>query len=197
MDSAGSFQGIYQSGVIAYGPQLLKDSPDPERFADLKPLQALDASGAFAGQQIAIAPIRAKVGGPLEVDPLLSKNIRFVFEPNVSKLDRANASNLSNLQAIKHLIEVSPGSTIVLRGHVDNGLVERFREQGGETLVHEMALKAMSLSKERAVEIRNILVEQLKVDPSRLQTVGRGWDEPVSANGDENRRVEVQWFTVE
>jgi NitT/TauT family transport system substrate-binding protein len=32
---------------------------------------------------------------------------------------------------------------------------------------------------------------------SRLDVVGRGWDEPVSKNSDENRRVEVQWFLVE
>jgi NitT/TauT family transport system substrate-binding protein len=92
---------------------------------------------------------------------------------------------------------VSPGSTILLRGHVDGALVKEFREKGGEALVRRQALKAMELSRQRAAEIRRLLVDTLKVDPQRIEVVGRGWEEPVGQNSDENRRVEVQWFTVE
>ena len=46
------------------------------------------------------------------------------------------------------------GSTLLLRGHVDNGRVEEFRKQGGEVLVRKGALQAMELSKSRANEIR-------------------------------------------
>jgi len=35
------------------------------------------------------------------------------------------------------------------------------------------------------------------VDAQRIEVVGRGWEEPISAEPDENRRVEVQWFTIE
>jgi hypothetical protein len=31
----------------------------------------------------------------------------------------------------------------------------------------------------------------------RIDTVGRGWEEPAGPNSDLNRRVEVQWFTIE
>ena len=55
----------------------------------------------------------------------------------------------------------------------------------------------MDLSKRRASEVKRILVEREKVDPKRLETVGRGWEEPAGTNPDENRRVEVQWFTLE
>jgi NitT/TauT family transport system substrate-binding protein len=197
IDAAGSFGGIYESAVLAYGPELLKNSSDAERFVDLKPLQTIDASGVFAGQQIAIAPIRSTIRSTIEVDPLLRKDIRFLFEPLSYKLDLAQPSNMTNLEAIKHLMQVSPGSTILLRGHVDNSLIDKFRHEGGEALVHQMALKAMELSKNRAIEIRNILVEQLKVDPTRLDTVGRGWEEPAGTDAAQNRRVEVLWFTIE
>ena len=146
---------------------------------------------------MAIAPIRSGGSGTVEGSPLLSKDIRFLFEPNSADLDMANQSNQSNLEAIKKLLQVSPGSTILLRGHVDNALVEEFRKKGGEAFVRSQALKAMELSRRRAAEIKRMLSERLKVDSQRIEVVGRGWEEPVSPNSDENRRVEVQWFTIE
>lgn len=198
IDAAGSFSSIYQSAVSAYGSELIKDPVDAERFADSTHLKALEAAGAFAGQQIAIAPLKSGSAGPLENDPLLSKNIRFQFEPNSAKLDLNQKDNLDNLGAIRRLLQVSPGSTILLRGHVDPSNVETFRKQGGETYLRQMALRATQLSKDRAAEIKRLLVEREKVETGRLDTVGRGWDEPVSKTDmDSNRRVEAQWFTLE
>jgi NitT/TauT family transport system substrate-binding protein len=197
IDEAGSFGGIYQSAVIAYGNDLIKDPVDSERFVDLKHLQALDKAGAFKDQKIAIAPIKTASRGTLEADPLLSKDIRFLFEANSSSLDAANQDNTRNLEAIKKLLQVSPGSTLLLRGHVDNALVAKFRDQGGEAYVRTQALRAMELSKNRASEIRRLLVEKHSIPAARIDIVGRGWEEPVSTESEQNRRVEVQWFTIE
>jgi NitT/TauT family transport system substrate-binding protein len=136
-------------------------------------------------------------GGTLETDPLLSKDIRFLFEPNSAALDQSNRDNLDNLEAIRRLLQVSPGSTLLLRGHVDNALVEEFRRTGGEAFVRTQALRAMELSKNRAAEIRTLLVERHKIDPARIDIVGRGWEEPAGSESEQNRRVEVQWFTIE
>ena len=197
IDAAGSFESIYQSAVLAYGSDLIKDPPDASRFANLGALQAADKSGVFKEQKVAIAPMRAAGGASLETDPLLSKDIRFLFEPNSSTLDQSNQDNLKNLDAIKRLLQVSPGSTLLLRGHVDNSKIEDFRRQGGENLVRTAALRAMALSKDRAGEIRKLLIEKYTIDPKRIEIVGRGWEEPAGPNPDLNRRVEVQWFTIE
>jgi len=197
IDAAGSFESIYQSAVLAYGSDLIRDPPDPGRFVNLTPLQALDKSGIFKDQKVAIAPIRSGGGATVEADPLLSKDIRFLFEANSSTLDQANQENTRNLDAIKRLLQVSPGSTLLLRGHVDNAKIEDFRRQGGETLVRSAALRAMALSKDRAAEIRKLLVERYNIDAKRIEVVGRGWEEPAGPNSDLNRRVEVQWFTIE
>lgn len=196
IDAAGSFGGIYQSAVLAYG-NVIRDPVDGERFLDLRALEALDASGAFKNQKIAIAPIRSKAGGTIENDPLLTKDIRFYFEPNSAKLDASNQKNLQDLESIAKLLQVSPGSTILLRGHVDSSLVEEFRKQGGEPFVRQMALKAMDLSKNRAAEIRRLVIEKHAVDVGRLEIVGRGWEESAGTDAELNRRVEVQWFTLE
>jgi NitT/TauT family transport system substrate-binding protein len=197
IDAAGSFNGIYQSAVLAYGSDLIRDPPDPGRFADTSALQAIEKTGIFKEQTVAIAPIRTGGGATLESDPLLSKDIRFLFEPNSATLDQTLQENMQNLEAITRLVQVSPGSTLLLRGHVDNARVEEFRKTGGEAYVRTQALRAMELSKNRAAEIRRLLIERHQVDPARIDIVGRGWEEPSGPDSDLNRRVEIQWFTIE
>jgi NitT/TauT family transport system substrate-binding protein len=197
MDAAGSFGGIYQSAVLAYGSDLIKDPPDPGKFLQVQYLDALEKAGLFKDQTIAIAPIRSGGGASVESDPLLSKDIRFLFEPNSAALDMSNQDNIKSLEAIRRMLQVSPGSTMLLRGHVDNARVEDFRRQGGEAYVRQQALRAMELSKNRAAEIRRLLIERYTVDPKRLDIVGRGWEEPSGSDSAQNRRVEVQWFTIE
>jgi NitT/TauT family transport system substrate-binding protein len=197
IDEAGSFGGIYQSAVLAYGSDLIKDPPDPSRFVDGTHLAAAEKGGLFKDQKVAIAPIRLSARASVETNPLLSKDIRFLFEPNSAALDLASAENVKSLEAIKKLLQVSPGSTILLRGHVDNAMVPEFRRQGGEAYVRTQALRAIELSKNRASEIRRLLIEKHAVDPKRLDVVGRGWEEPAGTESAANRRVEVQWFTIE
>jgi NitT/TauT family transport system substrate-binding protein len=198
IDSAGSFGGIFQSSVLAYG-SVIKNPTDPARFMDTTALEALAKRGLFAEQKIAIAPIRTSSQAALEGDPLLSKDIRFYFEANSSNLDRAATQNLEYLATIKRFLQVSPGSTVLLRGHVDNARVGEFRKQGGEQLVQSMALKAMELSRQRAKAVSDALQAKYpEIDKGRVEAVGRGWEEPTgSTDNAENRRVEVQWFTIE
>jgi NitT/TauT family transport system substrate-binding protein len=201
IDAAGSFGGIYQSAIMAYGPELIKDPTPEDKLVDVQHLKALEKSGAYKDQKIAIAPVKGGGDRTLEANPLLSKDIRFYFEPNSAKLDLAGKdreSNEANLVTIKKLLQVSPGSTVLLRGHVDDQMIETFRKQGGEAYVQKQALSAAQLSKERAEEIRALLVKKHAIDVKRLDIYGAGWNEPISTTDrDLNRRVEVQWFTLE
>ncbi len=197
LDVAGSFGGIFQSSVLAYG-SIIKNPTDPQRFVDTSALDALAKKGLYADQRIAIAPIRQAKQASLENDPLLSKDIRFFFEANAAKLDAGAQQNVEYLDTIKRFLQVSPGSTVLLRGHVDNARIGEFRSQGGEELVRTMALQAMELSRQRATTVRDALLARHKeLETARIETVGRGWEEPVSQQSDQNRRVEVQWFTLE
>ena len=198
IDSAGSFGGIFQSSILAYG-SLIKNPADPARFIDTAALDLVARRSPFSEQKIAIAPIRTATQSALEGDPLLSKDIRFFFEPNSANLDRAAAQNQEYLQTIKRFLQVSPGSTVVLRGHVDNARIDEFRQSGGDQLVQSMALKAMELSRQRALAVSEALLAKYpEIDKSRVEAVGRGWEEPTqSTDAAQNRRVEVQWFTIE
>jgi NitT/TauT family transport system substrate-binding protein len=197
IDMAGSFGGIVQSAIYAYGRQIVPEPVAADRFLDLAPLQALESGGKYASQVIAIAPIKVGTPGTVEDDPLLSKDIRFFFEPNSSRLDMREPKNLENLGSIHRLLQVSPGSTILLRGHVDDTKKAEFRQSGGEAFVRQMAMKAVALSKERADEVERQLVATQKADDKRVEVVGVGWDEPLGKEPELNRRVEAQWFTVE
>lgn len=197
IDAAGSFSSIYQSSVLAYG-SLIKQPTDSDRFMDLTHLDGLDRAGLFAGQKVAIAPIRTSSREALEGQALLSKDIRFFFEPNSAVLDKNAAENLTYLETIQKFLQVSPGSVVLLRGHVDNVRIAEFRRDGGEKLVQSMALKAMELSRQRAQAVRTMLIARYpKIEASRVEIVGRGWEEPAGTDSDLNRRVEVQWYTLE
>lgn len=198
IDSAGSFGGIFQSSVLAYG-NVIKNPTDPARFLDTAALDTISKRSPYSEQKIAIAPIRTATQAALEGDPLLSKDIRFFFEPNSSNLDRNEPRNQEYLQTIKRFLQVSPGSTVVLRGHVDNARINEFRQSGGDQLVQSMALKAMELSRQRAMAVHDALLAKYpEIDKARAEAVGRGWEEPTGAtDAAQNRRVEVQWFTIE
>lgn len=197
IDAAGSYGGIFESAVMAYGKDLVPNPAPPERFVSSKGLEAAEASGAYKDQKALLVPLSSGGGVSVEGDPLLSKDIRFLFQPNDHRLDMKDAENAKRLESIKKLLQVSPGSMVLLRGHVDNAKIEEFRRQGGEGLVRKQALAALELSKKRAAEIARLLSEQYGVDKTRIETVGRGWEEPLGTDSDQNRRVEVQWFTLE
>lgn len=198
IDAAGSYGGIFQSSVLAYGSKILPNPADADRFVDLKYLKSCQADGHYADQKIAIAPIKTTDRQGIEGDALLTKNIRFLYEPNSAALAKDSTENVQYLETIRRYLQVSPGSIVVLNGHVDNAQIEKFRKEGGEALVRTMALKSMELSKQRAASVKAAMLEKYKgIDANRIETIGRGWEQPAGTDSSLNRRVEVQWFTIE
>lgn len=191
-DAAGSFSGIYQTSLYAYG-SFVKHNVGPDRFINTAPLEAVKAG--YAKQVANIEPIRTTQKAGIEGNPLLSRNVRFLFEPNSYELSGAQ-ENAKYYADIKRLLEVSPGSTVLLRGHVDNAQIDDFRKKGGDALVRRMGLSAVQLSRDRANAVKAKLIKDYGIPADRIEIVGRGWDEPIGTS-EENRRVEVYWFTIE
>ncbi len=191
-DAAGSFSGIYQTSLYAYA-NFVKHNVGPDRFINTQPLESV--KDHYAKQVANIAPIRTTQNAGIEGSPLLSRNVKFLFEANSFQL-QDSTQNTKYYTDIKRLLDVSPGSTVLLRGHVDNGQVDDFRKKGGDALVRRMGLSAVQLSRDRANSVKAKLMKDYGIGADRIEIVGRGWDEPVGTS-DENRRVEVYWFTVE
>lgn len=195
IDAAGSFGFIYESSVMAYGTRLIPRPVPAGHFVNTSALEAIRASGAFANQVAEIKLIQT-VENNLEV-PTLSRDIRFLFEPNSANVDLNNPQNQEDLEYMARMLRISPGSTLLLRGHVDNSRVPEFEAQGGAELVQRMAMRAVQLSRERCDSVAKALVDRHQVDRGRVEIVGMGWREPLGEDMEQNRRVEVQWFTLE
>lgn len=196
IDSAGSYSYIYELAVMAYGSTYIPRPVACERYLALDGLKAIQKAGLFASEVAQIKPIRSADATQLET-PILARDVRFLYQPNSAKLDMGSKKNTEDLAYLAKMLQVGPGSTLLLRGHVDNSRVAEFEASGGAALVQKMAMKALQLSKDRANGVRDQLVKDLKVDPSRIEVVGCGWREPLGTDMDQNRRVEVQWFTLE
>jgi NitT/TauT family transport system substrate-binding protein len=195
IDAAGSYGYIYESAVQAYGSSFIPRPVSSDVFLRKDALDRAKATGEFSGQRAEIKPIGATESN-LET-PLLARDIRFLFQPNSCELDMANEQNLDDLKYMATMLNIGPGSTLLLRGHVDNARVPEFQKQGGAQLVQRMAMSAVKLSKDRCDAVLKALVQMHKVDAARVESVGLGWREPLGSDMDKNRRVEVQWFTIE
>ena len=134
----------------------------------------------------------------METNPLLSKDIRFMFEPNSADLDMQNQANMTNLESIKKLIQVSPGSTILLRGHVDNALVDEFRKTRRRRLRAAAGAPRDRIEPAAAPRKSSGCWSRNTTSPPIASTssAAAGKNRPAS-DSDKNRRVEVQWFTIE
>ncbi|MCI0527666.1 MAG: OmpA family protein, partial [Nitrospira sp.] len=194
----GSFNELYYSAVYAYGKEVIRDVVAPEKLVNRNYLEEIAKEGLFQGQVVTLAPIKSSEKGEiLEKNPLLTKQIRFFFDPNTTELDLANLANQQALQDLTTLLKLSPGSYLVLRGHLDNSKVEEFRGRG-DAFFRRQSIRAVEMSKQRADSVKTVLANSYAVDSKRLDTEGRGWDEPLpGAPPEENRRVEVQLFTLE
>jgi integrase len=85
-----------------------------------------------------------------------------------------------------------PSDLARIRWHMLDLAKRRLIYPRDEESVRRVALAAMQLSKDRAAEVARILVNDYKVDGSRIKTIGRSWEEPISKHPEENRRVELQ-----
>lgn len=192
MPLGGSYVGIYDEAVSSYGSELIDTESPGANFIDATFLNELAKRSEFSQQQIAIAPISGPKGAKL--GPVVMKNVRFVFGQNqYNELDQNAGDNGANLQWISKFIQRSPGSMLKLTGHLDDSNAKA----QGKDWEAKYAPLAVAESLKRAETIKRILVEGYKMEASQIETVGKGWKEPLGTDPEKNRRVEVRIFTLE
>lgn len=192
--AGGSFDYIFQTATAAYGSVLIPRQIDADLFKNTKFLKEIEKTGAFKNQSPEIIPIMLEASNPVETTPI-DKDLRFLFPPNDSKLDLNNAGNKKYLDSLAGLLRAGVGSKILLMGHVEGSLIPKFRAQGDAALKNA-ELAAINLSKNRARGVKEALVERYGIEPDRIETLGRGWGEPLGGPIDNDRRVQAQWVTV-
>jgi len=147
-------------------------------------------STEFAGTYIEIAEPKAMPTGQVTVNADALRNglaadgkialYGIYFDTGKAEV---KPESRAQLDEVAKLLKAQPALKVFLVGHTDN--------QG--------QLDAnLTLSQKRAQAVADALLERHPgIDRERIELVGRGWEEPVSPDSELNRRVEVQWFTLE
>lgn len=192
MPQGGSFAGLIEEAERCYGPALVPAPVPAEEFHSNAALDALTASGEFSSQRLTIDAIPGPSSKKLV--SVVRKNVRFQFDEAVySRLDPAMGENGTNLESIASFAKVSPGSVVKLLGHLDN---TKAREQGSAWAKANEA-RAIKASLERAATVKKMLIDSYGLRDDQIETVGKGWSEPLGVEPEQNRRVEVQIFSLE
>ncbi|NUN52127.1 MAG: hypothetical protein HUU06_04955 [Planctomycetaceae bacterium] len=195
VDAGGSFGMLYQSAVLAYGPALLPRPAPEDRFPSLDALRALEKSGAFRGQRVDIAPVRTAALS-LEGEPLLRKDVRFLFQRGGNAVDPAyGGQNEAAVAEILRLLRIGKGSLVRVRGFVDNAEWEEAK-RAASTSARTFQEFAAALSLARAETVRALLAGK-GIERDRILAVGTSWVQNVGSAVPQNRRVEAEWFPVE
>lgn len=186
-------------------------SYDPEQVLTRKIIAALDKTGEFASQKNMMANSFKKKAdfdiADLESSKVvLTNTMQLYFDAQEITFD-PNSPNPAIQENMKLLAQVAEqtkflSSTVVkLDGYLDTSKVAEFKDptkhkEPSEFI--EAAAAAKAVSKQRAEFIKSILVNKYKVNPDRIYTTGKGWDNPISATDPEkNRRVEVRFISLE
>ncbi|MDR2338669.1 MAG: OmpA family protein [Deltaproteobacteria bacterium] len=111
-------------------------------------------------------------GCPIAVT--ITLDIKFDFDKAVVK-----PQYRTEVQRVAEFLNSHPGSTAVIEGHTDSRGNDAYNQR---------------LSERRAAAVRNYLVDQFNVDPSKLTSIGYGESRPIATNETaegraENRRV--------
>ncbi len=181
-------------------------SYDPERVLVPGIMAAIDKRGEFASQKNAMANSFNRKPG-LDISDLenqrtiLKNDIQLYFEAQKLDFDiNSTASEIrNNMRLLDQVAEQTKflGTTVVrLAGHLDTARVAEFKAQGNQQFI-EASAQAKLISKKRAEFVKSVLVSRYGIDPERIVTQGKGWDNPISDDPSKNRRVEVSFLSLE
>jgi NitT/TauT family transport system substrate-binding protein len=181
-------------------------SYEPERVLTPKIIAAIDKKGEFASQKNAMANSFNKKAS-LDINDLenqrvvLKNSVELFFEAQKLDFDIASSNDdiRNNMKLLGQVAEQTKflATTIVkLAGYLDTAKVADFKAQGEQQFI-EASAQAKLISKKRAEFVKSVLVKQYGVDPDRVITEGKGWDNPISDDPNKNRRVEVSFISLE
>ncbi len=124
-----------------------------------------------------------RTGCPVPLKKKVSINLKVKFD-----FDKASIKSVyeKHLQLVANFLEAYPDTTATLEGHTDNRGTDKYN---------------MNLSQKRAENVKKYLVNNFKIDPSRLATRAYGESRPVATNDTdagqaENRRVVATIKTI-
>lgn len=178
-----------------------------EQVLHLRPFEEIASGPRYRNQPNRLQNLFVRPA-PLDLADLekqrivLSGDIKLSFEAQRVDFDLDSKrpeirENIRLLGKVAEQLRILGGTTLRLIGHLDTSRVEEFRRQGPQAFV-EASAQAKLLSKQRAEFVKRVLVQRFGINPARIVTEGRGWDQPVEPwDAAANRRVEVLFVSHE
>ncbi len=182
-------------------------SYDPERVLVAKVMASIAKTGKFASQRNNIIDSFNKKAA-MNISDLedqrvvLTQSINLFFEAQKLDFDVASSmpeikQNMSDLYKVSEQTKFLATTIVKLVGYLDTTKVEEFKSRGNQAYF-EAASNARMLSKKRAEFVKSVLIKKYGIDPDRVITEGRGWDNPIDdKDHTKNRRVEVRFISFE
>jgi outer membrane protein OmpA-like peptidoglycan-associated protein len=182
-------------------------SYEPERVLGIQSLQAVAKKGLFADQKNTIRDSFNKKAAfdiaDLESQRVvLSSSIQLYFEAQQLEFDVKSdkpeiKENIALLGKVAEQMGFLGTTVVKLSGYLDTSKVADFKAQGNQAFI-EASAQAKLISKKRAEFVKSFLVSRYKIDPQRIVTEGKGWDNPIDdKDPTRNRRVEVKFISLE
>jgi NitT/TauT family transport system substrate-binding protein len=212
-----NFEHVWKNAYALYShPQIkvITHQPVPfDQVMDFTVIKKLGQDAKYAqqkdrGRVAAAAPLPVPPEGTPEI---LGSRFDIRFYPNsadlhktvLRKKDGKDVEELNDptvddtLAKIAQLIETFGATRVVIEGHTDSSMKSRVAASDLPALAGEVK----KLSEERAMAVKQALVDKYKVDPNRVTVRGLGWDRPADPadpnNDTKNRRVEVKIYPAE
>ncbi len=205
--------GAYKVFLLSqeYNKELGSLSPDAsydtEQVLTSKVFAGIDKKGGYPGQKNAMLDSFNKKAsfdiGDLENQRVvLTNNVQLFFEAQKLDFDTKSTSpevkqNMVLLAQVAEQTKFLATTVVKLAGYLDTAKVADFKAQGNQAFI-EASAQAKLISKKRAEFVKSILVDQFHIDPTRIVTEGKGWDNPIDdKDPSKNRRVEVKFISFE
>jgi NitT/TauT family transport system substrate-binding protein len=212
-----NFEHVWKNAYTLYGhPQIkvITHQPVPfDQVMDFSVIKKLEQDSKYKQQKdrsrlTSVAPLPVPPEGASEI---VDSRFDIRFYPNSSDLHKTvlrkkdgkdveelNDPNVDDtLAKIAQLIETFGATRVVIEGHTDSSM----KTQVAAGDLPALTAEVKKLSEDRALAVKQALVEKYKVDPNRVTVRGMGWEKPADPtdpnNNTKNRRVEVKIYPAE
>lgn len=182
-------------------------SYDPERVLSSKILDSIAKDGKFSAQRNGIADSFNKKASfdiaDLETQRVvLTQSMNLYFEAQKIDFDIKSEmpeikQNMAYLTKVNEQTKFLATTVVKLVGYLDTTKMAEFKAAGQQQFI-EASSQARLISKKRAEFVKSVLVKTYGIDPERIVTEGRGWDNPIDEKDhSKNRRVEIKFISFE
>jgi len=179
--------GHKTSTLVVVAPATVVETPAAPKEAIVAPAPVGETPTAPQEPVVATAPVSEKPTAEKPLQEKITIALNVVFDTAKAVV---NKKYHNDIKRVADFMKEYPGTTAVIEGYTDN--VDKFKNPENN----------IKLSQVRADNVRQYLIDNFRIDASRITAVGYGPDKPIASNDtkkgrQKNRRVQAVIETVQ